>query len=176
MVMVKIGAFSFGSGWSILALMEKEFVLKRGWMSGKELTDFMAVARSLPGILAINTGVLFGYYTAGYPGAFATAIGMALAPLLSILLVTVSYTTLKDNAYMVKALNGVRAAVIPIIFTSCITMAKASVADLAGWLILIAAFLFCAFSGLSTTWAIAGGAVLGLILKNVKRDKNHDPD
>lgn len=65
---IKIGAFTFGSGWSIIAQMEREFVDERGWMTKSDLLELIAVGKSLPGIMVVNITLLFGYQMAGVLG------------------------------------------------------------------------------------------------------------
>ena len=65
LVMLKIGLFTFGGGWSIVAQMQKEFVEKRGWLGEEELLDIVAIGRSFPGIMVVNTAVMLGYRIGG---------------------------------------------------------------------------------------------------------------
>lgn len=73
---IKIGTFTFGSGWSILAQMEQEFVDKRHWITKAELLDLLAVGKSLPGIMIINITMLFGYQMAGVAGGLVAVLGV----------------------------------------------------------------------------------------------------
>ena len=77
---IKIGAFTFGSGWSIIAQMEREFVDERGWMTKSDLLELIAVGKSLPGIMVANITLLFGYQMAGVLGGICAAIGLKSAP------------------------------------------------------------------------------------------------
>ena len=80
---IKIGAFTFGSGWSIIAQMEREFVDERGWMTKSDLLELIAVGKSLPGIMVANITLLFGYQMAGVLGGICAAIGLcAVAPII----------------------------------------------------------------------------------------------
>ena len=83
----KIGCFTFGGGWSIVAQMQQEFVEKRGWITEEELLDFTSVARSLPGIMIANTSLIFGYHMAGVPGALAAVVGITIPSVVIIALV-----------------------------------------------------------------------------------------
>ena len=75
----RIGFFTFGGGWSIIAQMTREFVEKRKWLTNEELMDMVSVAQSLPGIMIINCSVQFGYALGGVFCAFAAALGTAIA-------------------------------------------------------------------------------------------------
>ena len=76
---IKIGAFTFGSGWSIIAQMEREFVDERGWMTKSDLLELIAVGKSLPGIMVANITLLFGYQMAGVLGGICAAIGLCIS-------------------------------------------------------------------------------------------------
>ena len=75
---IKIGAFTFGSGWSIIAQMEREFVDERGWMTKSDLLELIAVGKSLPGIMVANITLLFGYQMAGVLGGICAVIAAVL--------------------------------------------------------------------------------------------------
>jgi hypothetical protein len=72
---LKFGCFTFGGGWSIVAQMQKEYVEKEHWITDEELLDYTSVGRSTPGLMIGNASILFGYCTAGVPGALAALLG-----------------------------------------------------------------------------------------------------
>ena len=76
--MLKIGLFTFGGGYAMIALLENEFVAKRQWMEHEEFLDMAAIAESTPGPIAINTATHVGYKRAGIAGALAATVGMVL--------------------------------------------------------------------------------------------------
>ena len=105
---LKIGCFTFGGGWSIVAQMQKEYVEKRRWLTDEELLDYTSVGRSTPGLMIGNASVLFGYHAAGVPGALAALFGIAIPPIVIMLLVVYIYDLVKDNLYVSRAMVGVR--------------------------------------------------------------------
>lgn len=88
---IKIGSFTFGSGWSILAQMEQEFVDKRRWLTKQELLELVAVGKSLPGIMITNITMVFGYQMAGVLGGILAVLGIALPAVVVLSLVTLAY-------------------------------------------------------------------------------------
>ena len=76
----RIGAFTFGGGWSIIAQMQRDFVDRRGWLTEDDLMDMTSIGRSLPGVMIGNVSFMFGYRMAGVPGGVAAVLGMNLAP------------------------------------------------------------------------------------------------
>ena len=92
LVMLKIGLFTFGGGWSIVAQIQKEFVEIRGWLTKEELLDIVTIARSFPGIMVVNIAVMLGYTLGGTVCALLCALGMALPAFLVMTAVTACYT------------------------------------------------------------------------------------
>lgn len=162
---IRIGAFTFGGGWSILAQMQKEFVEKRKWLTSEELMDIASVGRSLPGIMITNISVIFGYRMGGAVSATAAAIGISLPSIVILSLVTLFYDKLRDTPYMARAFVGIRAAVIPIIGSAALALRKASLKDTAGWVIAGSAVLLGIFTDISSIWVVVAGAAAGLIIR-----------
>ena len=121
---IKIGAFTFGSGWSIIAQMEQEFVDKRGWMTKSDLLELIAVGKSLPGIMVVNITMLFGYQMAGALGGICAAVGLCIPAVITLTVVTAIYDAIKDNYWVWSALRGVQCAVAPIIGGAAISLGK----------------------------------------------------
>ena len=96
---IKLGAFTFGSGWSIIAQMEQEFVDKRHWVEQSDLLELIAVGKSLPGIMVANIVLLFGYQLAGPLGGILSAVGVqcAVVPIIGSAAISLSKEALKDK-------------------------------------------------------------------------------
>ena len=122
----RIGAFTFGGGWSIIAQMQRDFVDRRGWLTEDDLMDMTSIGRSLPGVMIGNVSFMFGYRMAGVPGGVAAVLGMNLAPFLVLALLTNIYAQFCANAYVIKALGGIRASVLPIIGAAVLKLRKSS--------------------------------------------------
>ena len=116
----KISWFTFGGGWSIVAQMQKDFVDEKKELTAEELLDIVSVGRSLPGTMIGNVAYLFGHRRAGALGGVVSVIGMVLPPMLILSVLTYGYGLLKDNIWVAKMLQGVRAAVVPIILAVAI--------------------------------------------------------
>lgn len=167
LAMLKIGLFTFGGGWSIVAQMQKEFVEKRGWLTAEELLDIVAMGRSFPGIMVVNTSVMLGYSIGGPGYALLCAFGMVFPAFLVMSVVTACYTALRENLWVARAMVGVRAAVVPIILSSCIGMRKGAIKDRMGVVIAAAAFLLLTL-GVSNVWIIFGGGLAGLAIQGIR--------
>ncbi len=168
-LMFKIGCITFGGGWSIIGQLQEEFVDRRGWMDEEELVDYISVGRSLPGIMIINISVLSGYRMGGLPGAVAAAFGLSLPALICIALVTFFYSSIRDNAVVARALNGVRCAVIPIILGAAWRLRDKSLVSRMGYVLAVFALAVCTFTGVSLILVVALGAAAGLGMWAFKR-------
>lgn len=144
----KIGCFTFGGGWSIIAQMQEEFINKRHTLTEEELLDITSVAKSLPGIMITNISVIFGYRTAGIPGAVMATLGMATPSVAILTVVTMLYNYIKDNLYIGYMLSGIRSCVIPVIAASVISLWKSAVKDTYCILLCLTSFVLSAFIGI----------------------------
>ena len=165
---IKIGAFTFGSGWSIVAQMEQEFVDRRGWISKSDLLELIAVGKSLPGIMVANIVLLFGYQLAGPLGGILSAVGLCVPAVVVMTVVTAIYDLIKNNYWVFAALKGVQCAVVPIIGSAAISLSKEALKDKIAIGLCLAALCICLFTSISNLVLVIGGAVLGLVWMGVK--------
>lgn len=165
---IKIGTFTFGSGWSILAQMEQEFVDKRHWITKAELLDLLAVGKSLPGIMITNITMLFGYQMAGVAGGILAVLGIALPAVVVLSLVTLVYDAIKSNYWVWAALKGVQCAVVPIIGGAAISLGREGLQEKMGLVLCAAALVLCHFTSISNIVLILVGVVGALIWMGVK--------
>ncbi len=159
----KIGWFTFGGGWSILAQMEQEFVDKRQWITKQELLDLVAVGKSVPGIMITNISMLFGYSRAGWFGGICAVLGMTCPAVIILTVVTFAYDTLKDSAICYSVLRGIRSAVVPIMGSVVLSLGKDALRNKISIIVCIVASLICIFTNVSNIVLVCVGAVAALI-------------
>lgn len=159
----RISFFTFGGGWSILAQMQKEFVLRRHWINEEELLDITVVSRSLPGMMITNICMMFGYRMGGVFCGLAALIGISIPPLLIIGVIAVFYEKVKDNIFAVRALVGIRAAVVPIIGAVAIKMRKSAFKSWFGYVLAAIAFMLCLFTDINIGIIVILGATVGML-------------
>lgn len=125
---LKIGAFTFGGGWAMIAIIEKEIVDKRQWLSKEEFLDLLAVSQSIPGILAVNMAVAVGDKLEGRRGAIWAALGTILPSFIMILCIAIFLTpeTIKSNEILNNIFRGIRPAVVALIIAPVISSARAA--------------------------------------------------
>lgn len=159
---VKIGCFTFGGGWSILAQMEQEFIAKRQMITKDDLMDLVAVGKSLPGIMITNITMLFGYQIAGWFGGLCSVFGVAFPAVVILTIVTGCYNLLRDNFWFACALQGISCAVIPIIGGAAWSMGQTVFQAKSGRLICLTALLLIMLTDVSNIVLIAVGVLIAL--------------
>ncbi len=167
----KIGFFTFGGGWSILAQIEEEFINRTHEITKEDLLDMTSVGKSMPGIMIANITMIFGYRMAGITGAFAATIGMILPSIIILTLVTFLYNFIKDNIYVKYAMSGIRSAVIPIIASSALSLWSAAITDKACLVFCLVAFYLSGFTGIGNIRIVLIGILYACLLTFLRRKR-----
>lgn len=124
----KIGAFTFGGGWAMISIIEREVVTKHHWLEKEEFLDLLAVAQSMPGILAVNISVVVGDKLGGLGGAVAAALGTIMPSFLIILAIAIFLTpeAITSNPTLTAIFKGIRPVVVALILAPVFTSAKSA--------------------------------------------------
>ena len=159
----QIGLFTFGGGYAMLPMLEKECVDKRAWTTREELLDIFALAQCTPGIIAVNTATFLGKKQAGLPGAVMATLGVITPSLIIISLIAALLKNFADLAPVQHALAAVRAAVTALIFASVYKMGKSALKNPLSWVITIVSFLLVALFGASPVAIVVAAALIGFL-------------
>lgn len=124
LTMMRIGAFTFGGGYAMIALLENEFVDKRRWLEKEEFLDVAAIAESTPGPIAINASTYVGYKRMGFLGALVATLGMCLPSFIIIYLISLFFDAFLSFEIVEYAFRGIQVGVIYIIFSAGFKMLK----------------------------------------------------
>lgn len=170
-VMFRIGAFTFGGGWSIISQVQDEFVDKRSWLTQEQIVDFMSLARTFPGIMVVNFSILSGYAMCGVPGAVSAAFGLVSPAVLVIALVACFYDFISSNRIVIRIMNGIRSAVVPIVLLAAWRLKNSALVTRLHWPLAVAAFAVCAFTGVPKSVTILVGAAIGFL---IQKGEKHD--
>ena len=160
----KFGCFTFGGGWSIIAQMQQMYVEKRKEITSQELLDLTSVAKSLPGTMIANVAMLYGYRAGGLWGGLAAVFGMILPPLAVIVAISYFYAAFRANPWASAAMEGMQAAVVPIIFSAAINLVKGSMPYPPCVLLLLISVAAYLFTELNPILLVILGVVLGLVI------------
>ncbi|MDC7126086.1 MAG: chromate transporter [Spirochaetales bacterium] len=159
-----ISLFTFGGGYAMLPMVEKELKERGGYLSDKEILDDYALAQSFPGIIGVNASVLMGYRLGGRIGSLFAVLGF-ISPSIIILTVIAAFLgKISDLAIVKKAFMGLRAGVVALMFNSLLKIAKGALKSVFSYFILIIAGILLIFSSIHPFWIIIAGALSGLLL------------
>lgn len=120
--MFYLSAFTFGGGYVIVPMMKKKFVEQLKWIDENEMLDLIAIAQSLPGVLAVNASVLIGYRLKKIRGAIVSSFGTVLPPLIILAIITLIYDSFRSNPIVAVVLKGMQIGVGALIFTVVLQM------------------------------------------------------
>ena len=118
---LKIGAFTFGGGYAMIPLIEREVIDRKGWIGRQEFLDLLTIAQSAPGPISLNTSVFVGYKLRGYTGAIASILGVVLPSFSIILAVALFFSGIRDNAAISLA-RGMHRALYLVIAASALAI------------------------------------------------------
>ena len=124
----KIGSFTFGGGWAMISIIEREIVDKRHWIEKDDFLDLLAVSQAIPGILAVNIAASIGDRLKGMKGSVAASLGTILPSFLIILAIAMFLTpeTIKNNRVLSAVFMGIRPCVVALIIAPVLTSAKSA--------------------------------------------------
>lgn len=122
---LKIGAFTFGGGYAMIALLENEFVEKKGWLDRDEFLDMAAIAESTPGPVAVNSATYLGYKIGGVAGAALSTLAVCLPSFVIIYVISLFFDQFLSLKYVACAFRGIQACVVYLIFSAGLRMIKA---------------------------------------------------
>lgn len=163
--MFKIGAFTFGGGYAMLALLENEFVEKKKWITKEEFLDMVAISESTPGPIAINSATYIGYKRAGILGSAGATLGVVLPSFIIIYAISLFFDAFLSLEYVAYAFRGIQACVVYLILSAGIKMFKGlkknilSIAIFAASVVLLVAFSLLSIKFSAIFYILIGGVV-----------------
>lgn len=164
----RIGGLTFGGGYAMLPILQKEVVEKRGWASEEELMDYYAIGQCTPGIIAVNTATFIGQRTAGTLGGIIATLGVVFPSLIIISIIAAFIRNFADLAIVKNAFAGIRVCVCVLIFNAVIKLWKKSVIDKPTMAVFIIVMLGSALTGISPIIFVIVAAIAGIIIKNLE--------
>jgi chromate transporter len=159
---LKIGLFTFGGGYAMIPIIEREIVKKRGWIDAEEVTDVFAVAQAVPGAIAINSSTFVGYKVAGRKGAVVATIGIVLPSLIVITLIAAFFGRFQDAPSVKRVFLGIRSCVVALIAYAGLSMARKTVKNTFGAAVALSALVASLSFDVDAIAIIAAGILLGI--------------
>ena len=134
----RVGLFTFGGGYAMLPILQREVVETRGWVSEEEVLDYYAIGQCLPGIIMVNTMIFVGQKRKGTKGGIVAALGTVCPALIIITLIAALLTNFADVPAVKNAFAGIRVCVCVLIFNAVVKLWKSSIID---WKCLVLFFI-----------------------------------
>lgn len=164
----KIGLFTFGGGYAMLPMIEKEIIEKRGWMDENGVSDMVAVAEATPGPIAVNLATFVGYQRGRVLGSLAATLGIVLPSFIIIVIVSVFLSFVSGNVWVESAFRGIRAGVVALIINAGIKMAKQVEKAVITVLLTVLSFGVATFLNIDVVFIIIFGGLFGIIYKTAE--------
>lgn len=179
--MMKVGLFTFGGGYAMISLLDREFVERRGWMTPDEFLDLVTIAESTPGPIAINCATYVGYKRAGVLGSIGATLGMCIPSFTIIFIISLFFDRFLSVGWVAAAFEGIQACVVFLILSAGIKMLgkmKKTPFNLTVLILtLVTMVTLSLFAiGFSSIFYILISGALGLVIFAVKHFKTKQED
>ena len=160
----KIGLFTFGGGYAMLPLIQREVIEKKHWASEEEVLDYYAIGQCTPGVIAVNTATFIGYYKKGVIGGIVATLGVISPSLIIITVIAGVIRNFSEIANVQHALMGIKVAVCMLMFNAIKKLWKNSIKNIAGIVIFVVALGLSLFTSISTVILVVLAGVSGIIM------------
>lgn len=120
----KIGLFTFGGGYAMIPIIQREIIDRRGWVRKEDFLELLTVAQTAPGPISLNSAVFVGYKVAGFWGAVCSVLGVVVPSFTVILIIAMFFSTIRENEYVDAAFKAMRPAVVALILSPVIGFMK----------------------------------------------------
>lgn len=165
-----LSAFTFGGGYVIITLLKNKFVDELKWISEEEMLDFVAIAQSSPGPIAVNGAIVIGYKICGFPGILVAVLGAIIPPFVILTVISAFYAAFKTNPYIQSLLFGMKSGVSAVIVSVVWDMAFGIVKkkDLFLIVIMVAAFILNYYLKVNVILIIVATLIIGILRSLIK--------
>ena len=162
----KVGVMTFGGGYAMLPILQREIVEDRHWATEEELMDYFAIGQCTPGIIAVNTATFIGQKRKGAVGGVAATAGVVFPSLVIISLLAGLISNFSHLAWVENAFAGIQVCVCVLIFNGTMKLLKKAVIDQPTAAIFLAVLLGSSLLNLSPVVFVVVSAILGILLKS----------
>ena len=167
----KMGVMTFGGGYAMLPILQREVVEGKHWATEEELMDYFAIGQCTPGIIAVNTATFVGQKVKGILGGIIATLGVVFPSLIIISVLAGLITNFAHLAWVQNAFAGIQVCVCVLIFNAVIKLLKKSVIDVPTAVIFVLVMAGSIFLNLSPVWYVVVAALAGVVLKNLEGGK-----
>ena len=171
LVFAKVGVMTFGGGYAMLPVLQREVVDNRGWATDEELSDYFAIGQCTPGVIAVNTATFIGQKRRGVPGGVAATLGVVFPSLVIITALAGVITAFSRVAWVQHAFAGIRVCVCVLIFNAVVKLWKSAVKDRTTLVLFLAVFTGAVFLKLSPVLYVLAAAAVGIGIEAIRGRK-----
>lgn len=168
----KIGIMTFGGGYAMLPMLEREVVTKHNWATMEEIMDYFAIGQCTPGIIAVNTGTFVGYKKRGIIGGIVATLGVITPSVIIICILAGIIDAISDNVYVNHAFAGISVAVCALLVQAVLKMAKSGVKDVFTAIVAVVAFVLSVFFGLSPIIIVIIAGIAACVFRAITEKKS----
>ena len=168
----RIGAFTFGGGYAMLPMLEREIVVKNKWATMDEIMDYFAIGQCTPGIIAVNTATFIGYKQKKIPGGIIATLGVVAPSVIIISLIATILHGISDNPIVQHAFTGIGVAVCAILLQAIIKLAKSGVKDTFTLIVALCSLCLSLFLKLSPIIIVVLVGIAGIVYKSSTAKKH----
>ena len=161
----KVGVMTFGGGYAMLPILQREVVENKGWATDEELTDYFAIGQCTPGVIAVNTATFIGQKKRGTVGGIFTTLGVVFPSVVIISLLAGVIEAFSHIVWVQHAFGGIRVCVCVLIFNAVVKLWKSAVKDVWALLIFLAVLAASVLLDLSPVVFVLCAAVAGILIK-----------
>ena len=159
----KVGVCTFGGGYAMLPILQRELVEKKKWAEEEELSDYFAIGQCTPGVIAVNTATFVGHKLKGAAGGVVATLGVVSPCLVIIMVIAAFLQNFADLPVVIHAFNGVRACVCALILSSVLKLRKSTVVDKPTVIVFVVVLILAVTGNFVTFPANTLGTVLGFV-------------
>lgn len=173
---LRIGAFTFGGGYAMIPLIEREVVEEHKWATHEEIMDIIGIAEATPGVIAVNAATFIGYRMAGFWGSVAATCGVVLPSLVVIGCVALVFEWFQSLTWVMHAFEGIRAGVMVLMANAVAKFSRHLRATWFNMVVGCAAFGATAFTSVGAVWVILAALAAGLLADAAGRGRRRRGD
>ena len=167
----KVGVLTFGGGYAMLPILQREVAENRKWATEEELMDYYAIGQCTPGVIAVNTATFIGRKVKGLAGSILATLGVVFPSLVIIIAIAAFVNNFADSPIVQNAFAGIRACVCVLILNAVVKLWKKAIVDKPTVLVFAIVFILSVFTNLSPVVYVILAAAAGIILKSLEAKK-----
>ncbi|RCW77248.1 chromate transporter [Saliterribacillus persicus] len=166
---LKIGPVTFGGGYAMIPMIEREVVDRKKWIKPNDVTEVFAISESVPGAIAINSATFIGFRLAGVRGAVAAMLGVLLPTFLIVVGLSMLFILVKDNPYIEAAFIGIRSAIVALIVYAAYKIGLTAIYDKTTLTVMVITVAILFFLHIHPVLIIIGGMGVGILLVQIRK-------